>query len=48
MKDYLIASMFCGARIVRTLPSGFFFNTEALVLKFWCGNGNEIFRDEQY
>jgi hypothetical protein len=34
MNDCLTASIFSGDRTVRTLPGGFFFNAEALVLKF--------------
>jgi hypothetical protein len=36
--DCLTASMFCGDRTVRTLPGGFFFNAEALILKFSAHN----------
>jgi hypothetical protein len=34
MNDALTASMFSGECTVHTLPGGFFFNAEALVLKF--------------
>jgi hypothetical protein len=38
MNDFPTASKFCGDRNVLTLPGGFFFNAEALVLKFYTQN----------